>query len=267
MFATVDKPSSANASMYCLQYSAKVWYEPTLKHKPPPVLLQYGPKPWNPPSNKPDAPAPQPKKPPALIKPQIHSHLEWKQMLDEMMWEHPTVMLNLGDLKANVEAVVSDSGASQVIINHIQEAVHEVSSTKWRGQELIGKYIQAMFYPHPAPGEQYPKNPLAVTNSMDMAILDQLCPQLASKELAEDDEHDNGIKDGHGEGKKTHFLKTFLTFLYSGNMPLALSSVGVAATVNSFIHQLQVLDLLPKSDKPEAEIIKNIKDFTPNYLI
>lgn len=267
MFATVDKPSSANASMYRPRYSAKVRYEPTLKHEPPLVLLQYGPKPWNPLSNKPDTPAPQPKKPPAPIKPQIHGCFERKQMLDEMMWEHPTVTLDLGNLKDNVEAVVSDSGASQAIIDRIQEAVHEASSTKRRGQELIGKYIQAVFYPHPAPGEQCPKNPLAVTNCMDMAILDQLCPRLASKELAEDDEHDNGVEDGHGEGKKTHFLKTFLTFLYSGNMPSASSSVGVAATVNSFIHRLQVLDLLPKSDKPEAEIIKNVKDFTPNYLI
>ncbi|KAG0074412.1 hypothetical protein BGZ93_004505, partial [Podila epicladia] len=99
-----------------------------------------------------------------------------------------------------------------------------------------------------------------------MAILDQLCPRLASKELAEDDEHDNVVEDGHGEGKKTHFLQTFLTFLYSGNMPLA-SGLGVAATVNSFIHRLQDLDLLPKSDKLETEIIKNIKDFTPSSLV
>ncbi|KAF9326086.1 hypothetical protein BG006_010449 [Podila minutissima] len=266
MFATVDKPSSANASTYCLRYSAKVRYEPTQKHEPPPVLLQYGPKPWNPPSNKPDAPVPQPKKPPASVKPQIHGHLEQKQMLDEMMWEHPMVMLNLGNLKENVKAVVSDSGASQAIIDSIQKAVREASYTKQRGQELIGKYIQAVFYPHPAPGKQHPKDPLAVTNSTDIAILDQLCPQLTSKELAEDDEHHNGVEDGHGEGKKTHFLNTFLTFLYSGNMPMASSS-GVAATVNSFICQLQDMDLLPKSDKPKAEIIKNIKDFTPSYLI
>lgn len=266
MFATVDKPSSANASTYRPRYSAKVRYEPTLKHEPPPVLLQYGPKPWNSPSNKPDAPAPQPKKPPAPIKPQIHGRFERKQMLDEMMWEHPTVTLDLGNLKENVEAVVSDSGASQVIVDRVQVAVHEASSTKRRGQELIGKYIQAVFYPRPAPGEQRPKNPLAVTNSTDIAILDQLCPRLASKELAEDDKHDDGVEDGHGEGKKTHFLKTFLTFVYSGNMPLA-SSPGVAATVNSFIRRLQDLDFLPKSDKPEAEVIKNTKDFTPSYLI
>lgn len=187
-------------------------------------------------------------------------------MLDEMMWEHPTVTLDLGSLKENVKAMVSDSDASQEIIDSIQEAVREASSTKRRGQELIGKYIQAVFYPRPAPGEQRPKNPLAVTNSADMAILDQLCPRLALKELAKDDEHDNGVEDGHGEGKKTHFLLTFLTFLYSGNMPSA-SNAGVAATVNSFIRRLQDLNLLPKSDKPEAEIIKNIKDFTPNFLV
>ncbi|KAG0077980.1 hypothetical protein BGZ93_003548, partial [Podila epicladia] len=266
MFATVDKPSSANASTYRPRYSAKVRYEPAQKHEPPPVLLQYGPKPWNPPSNKPDAPVPQPKKPPASVKPQIHGHLERKQMLDEMMWEHPTVTLDLGNLEENVKAVVSDSGASQAIIDSIQKAVREASYTKRRGQELIGKYIQAVFYPRPAPGKQHSKDPLAVTNSTDIAILDQLCPRLTSKELAEDDEHHNGVEDGHGEGKKTHFLNTFLTFLYSGNMPMASSS-GVAATVNSFIRRLQDMDLLPKSDKPEAEIIKNIKDFTPSYLI
>ncbi|KAF9367436.1 hypothetical protein BGX21_007410, partial [Mortierella sp. AD011] len=55
-----------------------------------------------------------------------------------------------------------------------------------------------------------PKDPLAVTNSMDIAILDQLCPRLSSKELDKGDEQDKVVEDGHGEGKKTHFLKTFL---------------------------------------------------------
>ncbi|KAF8937410.1 hypothetical protein BGZ47_009061 [Haplosporangium gracile] len=63
MFATVDKPSSVNASTYRPRYSAKVRYEPT--------------------QNTPTKEALPP------IKPQIHGHFERKQMLDEMMWKHP----------------------------------------------------------------------------------------------------------------------------------------------------------------------------------
>ncbi|KAF9140598.1 hypothetical protein BGX20_007484, partial [Mortierella sp. AD010] len=79
MFATVDKPSSVNASTYRPRYSAKVRYEPTQKYEPPPVMQQYELKPWNAPPDKPDPPALQPKKPPAPIKPQIHGHFERKQ--------------------------------------------------------------------------------------------------------------------------------------------------------------------------------------------
>ncbi|KAF8923272.1 hypothetical protein BGZ58_003142, partial [Dissophora ornata] len=266
MFATVDKPSSANASKYRPRYAVKVRYEPTQQHEPPSAMLQYKQKPWNPPPDKPDAPELKAKKPPAPIKPQNHGKFERKEMLDTMMWEHPTVTLDLGDLKENVKTVVSDSDVSQLIVSIIQEAVREASSIKRKGQELIGKYIQAVFYPCLAPGEQRPKDPLAVTNSTDIAILDQLCPRLVSKELDKDDKQDNGVEDGHGEGKKTHFLQTFLTFLYSGNMPSALGS-GVAATVNIFIHRLQDFNLLTNPDKPKAEIIRNIKDFTPTYLV
>ncbi|KAG0058953.1 hypothetical protein BGZ92_007050, partial [Podila epicladia] len=74
------------------------------------------------------------------------------------------VTLDLGNLEENVKAVVLDSGASQAIIDSIQKAVREASSTKRRSQELIGKYIQAVFYPRPALSEQRPMDPLAVTN-------------------------------------------------------------------------------------------------------
>ncbi|KAF8937409.1 hypothetical protein BGZ47_009060 [Haplosporangium gracile] len=152
---------------------------------------------------------------------------------------------------------MSDFGASQLIVSGVQETVREALFIKRRGQ--------AVFYPRHAPGEQCPKDSLVVTNSMDMAILDQLCPRLLSKELDKGDKQNNVVEDGHGEGKKTHFLKTFLAFLYSGNIPLA-SSTGVAATVNSFIRRLQELNFLLKPDRLKAEI-KNIKDFTPGYLV
>ncbi|KAF9187611.1 hypothetical protein BGZ51_001195 [Haplosporangium sp. Z 767] len=240
MFATVGKPSSVNASTCRPWYSAKVSHGARRTTSLTPQRLTE------------EVPAP--------VKPQIHDHLERKQTLGEMMWEHPTVTLDLGDLKENVEAVVSDSGTSQAIIGCVQEAVREASSIKRKGQELIGKYIQAVFYPRPAPGEQRPKDPLAVANSTDMTFPDQLCPRLVSKELAKDDEHDNDVEDGHGEGKRTHFLQTFLTLLYLGNMPSA-SSPGVAAVASSFIRRLQDLDLLPKSDKPKlsAELKRRYK--------
>ncbi|KAG0195786.1 hypothetical protein BGX28_000635, partial [Mortierella sp. GBA30] len=269
MFATVDKRSSANASRYRPRYAVKVRYEPTQQHEPPSAMLQYKLKPWNSPPDKPDAPELKAKKPPAPIKPQIHGKFERKEMLDAMMWEHPTVMLDLGDLKENVKAAVSDSDVSQLIVSTIQEAVREASSIKRKGQELIGKYIQAVFYPCLSPGEQRLKDPRAIANSTDISILDHLCPRLVSKEQGQDDEQDSSAEDGHGEGKKTHFLQTFLTFLYSDNMPLAprSSSSGVAALVITFIHRLQDLKLLPRPDKPQVEIVKKSKDFTPSFLI
>ncbi|KAF9149738.1 hypothetical protein DFQ26_001845, partial [Actinomortierella ambigua] len=293
MFATVDRPSSANASAYRPRYSAKVRYEPTQRREPPPVMLQHKLKPWKPPPVTSNDAEPKSKKPPAPIRPQIHDCLERGRMLDEMMWEHPTVTLDLGGLKENVNAVVSDPDTSQTITNCIQEAVREASSVKRRGQELIGKYILEVFYPRPGPSEPRPDLPQVVTNSTDIAVLDQLCPRFAPSKSGRDEEKDSDVEDGLGEGQKTRFLQMFLNFLYSGNTPIlrlpkvtptastpsasgssttvkklsAVSKPSVATTATNFIYRLQELNLLPTPDKSKVPTTRNIVAFAPSSLV
>ncbi|KAF9586310.1 hypothetical protein BGW38_007057 [Lunasporangiospora selenospora] len=86
-----------------------------------------------------EAQASQPKAPSALIKTVFLSGSKCYAM-----WEHPMVTLYLGYLKENIEAVASDSEASQMILDCVQQAVREASSIKRRAQELIGLYIQEM---------------------------------------------------------------------------------------------------------------------------
>ncbi|KAG0342296.1 hypothetical protein BG004_005704 [Podila humilis] len=289
MFATTDRPSFVNSSTYRSRYSAKVRYEPTLQHEPPPVMVQYELKPWKPGSKKPVAPQQTSNKPPLPIRPQVQGCLEWGQMLDEMMWEHPTYSLDLGGLKENIESVVADSDSSHAITECIQQAVREALSVKRRAQELIGKYISDMFYPRPATGGPRPKDTQPVTNSTDIAIQDLLCPRITSTSIK--DEGSDNIEDGHGEGNKTCFLQAFLRLLYSGNMPIlrlqersymnttptisdpstAAKEISkprkpsVSATVQSFIYRLQDLGLLPVPDKQQDESCK--MPFTTSSIV
>ncbi|KAG0098493.1 hypothetical protein BGZ93_011315 [Podila epicladia] len=172
--------------------------------------------------------------------------------------------LDLGPLTKNVRAVLKDSPAAESVINCIRGAVHEASTVKRRCQELIGLFLNEVFFPAPAPGVPRPKEPAATISSQDQSFLDDLCPCLLSKEMAADAENENGAEDGHGECNKTTFLQCFLIYLYSGNLP---QNKGKGVAINTFICRLQDLGILPKSEMTKAETLKNIKEYTPSHVV
>ncbi|KAG0220882.1 hypothetical protein BGW42_008609, partial [Actinomortierella wolfii] len=78
-----------------------------------------------------------------------------------MAWEHPTVTLDVGTLRANVSRAVAPHDAA---VECIQRAVREASAIKRRCQELIGLFLHEVFVDGRLKTED------------DRQILDFLCP-------------------------------------------------------------------------------------------
>ncbi|KAI8345425.1 hypothetical protein B0O80DRAFT_473459 [Mortierella sp. GBAus27b] len=254
-FDTVDKQNPANAHSYRPRYSYKVRYEPSREQPEPAVSLQYTMKPWKDPPEKP-ASSTTPKRPVAAIKAQIsgEDRFERKEMMDALFFEHPTVTLDLGRLSPNVNAAVENEPIANGIIECIRGAVKVAWDTKRRCQMLIGLYLEDLFYPRPSPGAPRPATPVEIIGDDDQAILDN--------GRNNDDERPN--EDGKDDGSNAPFIRSFLTFLYSGNSP-GKNKTGNA--VSTFISRLQDMGHLENYEGNRAEIFRNIKEFTPGFVV
>ncbi|KAI8358797.1 hypothetical protein B0O80DRAFT_441461 [Mortierella sp. GBAus27b] len=264
-FDTVDKQNPANAHSYRPRYSYKVRYEPSSEQPEPAVSLQYTMKPWKDPPEKP-ASSTTPKRPVAAIKAQIsgEDRFERKEMLDALSFEHPTVTLDLGRLSPNVNAAVENEPIVNGIIECIRGAVKVAWDTKRRCQMLIGLYLEDLFYPRPSPGAPRPATPVEIIGDDDQAILDSLCPRLSSREMEGNNDDERPNEDGKDDGSNAPFIRSFLTFLYSGNSP-GKNKTGNG--VSTFISRLQDMGHLENYEGNRAEMSRNIKEFTPNFVV
>ncbi|KAF9342723.1 hypothetical protein BGX26_006978, partial [Mortierella sp. AD094] len=129
---------------------------------------------------------------------------------------------------------------------------------------LIGLYLEDLFYPAPSPGAPRPAMPVAAISEDDQGILDNLCPRLSSKEMNGDDDDVGPAEDGRDDGSNVPFIRSFLIFLYSGNLP-DKSKIGSA--VNTFIGRLQEMGHLEKSQGAKADMLKNVKEYTPCFVV
>ncbi|KAK3842596.1 MAG: hypothetical protein J3R72DRAFT_128952 [Linnemannia gamsii] len=87
-------------------------------------------------------------------------------------------------------------------------------------------YVQYLFYPPPTAGAPRPAMPVANISQRDQAILDNLCRRLLSKEMGGYNDDASSSKGGQDDGSNAPFIRTFLTFLYSGNLLLLLDRVS-----------------------------------------
>ena len=266
-FLTIDKPNSIQSHTHRPRYTPKVRHEPTQKQAPPQISLQYTLKAWKQPPEQATLEDLTPKKPPAPIQPKLEEAIlpGRKDIMKALTWEHPTVALDLGSLTKNTCAVLKDDGLSDSVVQCIRGAVRAASNTKRRCQEVIGRYLEDVFFPRPAPNDPRPKVPTTAISSEDQSFLDWLCPRLSSKQTIEATDDDDGIEDGSSDDNNTVFLRCFLTFLYSDNLPNSGSKTGQATT--KFIRRLQQLTILSGSSEQSAEKVKNVKEYTPSYLV
>ncbi|KAG0350948.1 hypothetical protein BGZ54_003506, partial [Gamsiella multidivaricata] len=237
-FDTLDKPDPDRSHQYRPRYSPEVRFEPSKEQPAPAISTQYKLKPWKEPPEKPSLPEPTKKKPTAAIKTEINDDNRFgrKEMMDALSFEHPTVTLDLDRLSSNVHGAVEDDLIAKTIVECIRGAVRVAWETKKRCQMLIGLYLEDLFYPSSSPGAPRPAVPVTAISKDDQGILDSLCPRLSSKEMNGGGDDVGPAGDGQDDGSNAPFIRSFLCFLYSGNLP-DKSKIGSA--VNTFIGRLQ----------------------------
>ncbi|KAF9083002.1 hypothetical protein BGX27_004292, partial [Mortierella sp. AM989] len=264
-FATIDKPDPAMNHRHRPRYSPKIRYEPRIEQPAPAVMMQYTLKPWEKPPEKPIAPEPKKTKP-AAIKPEITEVNDFgrKEMMNALSFEHPTVTLDLDRLSTNVCATLDDELVCKAIVECIRGAVQVAWNTKRQCQMLIGLYLEDLFYPRPEGSGPRPAVPVTTISEKDQTILNNLCPPLASKDMTDGDDNDGSVEDGGDDGSNALFIKSFLMFLYSGNPP---GNDKVGSAVNTFISCLQEMNHLEKLHSTRADLLRNIKDYTPGFVV
>ncbi|KAG0008744.1 hypothetical protein BGZ80_003113, partial [Entomortierella chlamydospora] len=148
---------------------------------------------------------PAPKKPPAPIQPKLEEDVlpGRKDIKVALTWEHPIITLDLGTLTENVRAVLKDDSLSDSVLQCIRGAVRVASKTKRQGQEVIGRYLEEVFFPKPSPDGPRPKTPTMAISSEDQNCLDWICSRLPSKEDIKADDKYAGVEDGSDDDSNT----------------------------------------------------------------
>lgn len=223
-------------------------------------MLQYKWKPSKKPVDRPGSPVPVPtKKKVPPIRKEKHDASK-KTLLHEMAWEHPTVNLDMGTLRANVHQSLPNKDAANLVVSCIKGAVREASKVKRRCQEVLGRYLEKMS-----------SMPSGAIDEQDRAILHCIC--LPDKNDKDDkdissDGGDSGVNDEDSpvdnDGTEA-FVHSFMTFLYSGNLSSKTGGTGVV--VNKFVRRLQDLSLLPRPDISDRLKLKNKMEYTPSSLV
>jgi len=224
------------------------------EHPPPPTMKLFKWKPFSkvpdnpvgikPPGNHAGSkpPAPARRKPPP-----VSDSSSKAELVRAMAREHPTVVVQAGTLAANVNRAMGDSPLVHEVRSCLREIIKIAADTKRKGQQLIGRFIEAIY----AQG-----GPTAD----DKTILSYLCPNVSSKvekasvkdsheegededEEKEDQEQEIGFDDPpKKESEDLQFYATLLQYLYSQK---DISKGLSGQRVQKFVHRAINLGLLP----------------------
>jgi len=168
-------------------------------------------------------------------------------------------------LKTNVERVLTDRPDLQLeVINCIKEGSALAVDIKRKAQGLIGAFLEKLQTRMKVAEESKRQEPRKAGKAMleserlkarrdavtidERDTLDYLCGRVepmvnkCGDDDADDSQGDSGDLDAEGKGNKhVMFLRSFLTYLYSRNLPDKNSKIGKA--VNTFINILVGLQL------------------------
>ncbi|KAK5828979.1 hypothetical protein F5H01DRAFT_12584 [Linnemannia elongata] len=207
-----------------------------------------------------------------------------KQRLSKSLgWHHPTVSLEVGTLEANTRRVSSLSPELQgEVAKCLKEGSQLAVDIKRKAQRLIGRFLETLRtrIEDAVVEARRKKNGEALLESDrlkarreavsddERVVLDFLCERIKPK-VDKDNGLDGGQKDaGQSDldeetDKCVKFLETFLTYLYSENLPNKNSAMGKA--VNKFVGILADLELFDAS-RNRGEINVSMS-FTPSMLV
>ncbi|KAG0288492.1 hypothetical protein BGZ98_004250, partial [Dissophora globulifera] len=199
---------------------------------------------------------------------------------------HPTSSLEVGTLDTNTKRVFLDNpGLQQEVVECIKEASRLAVDVKREAQRLIGQYLEklrtridaevAKAWGQKKSGEKLSeferlearRNALS---DKEREILDYLAGEVKPKKSGNDEDDIEGNQDEAGDQdseeddiKHTQFLRSFMVYLYSRNLPTKTTKIGGA--VDTFIGILADMDLL-NITRTRDELNKRMP-FTPTPLV
>ncbi|KAK5816265.1 hypothetical protein F5H01DRAFT_202893 [Linnemannia elongata] len=190
-----------------------------------------------------------------------------QSLIRSLGWHHPISSLEVGTLKTNVERALIDRPDLQLeVINCINEGSALAVDIKRKAQRLIGAFLEMLQIRMKAAEESKRQELRKAGKTMleserlearrdavtvdERDTLDYLCGRIEPLTNKCDDADADGddIQEDSGDldaerkdNKHSMFLRSFLTYLYSRNLPDKNSKIG--KSVNTFINILVGLQL------------------------
>jgi len=145
-----------------------------IEHGPPDVLKQFSWKPWTKPPESPQE-RPIPPKPKAKFTKRLQrlDDMEKRGLVDELQWQHPTRVLNVGTINANVSRALIKEGLPVDYLPRIKTCLSDIAQqaakAKRTCQLAIGQYLEHLL--------------LENVDTQDRLILGQLCHPFTDKDV------------------------------------------------------------------------------------
>ena len=145
-----------------------------IEHEPPDVLKQFSWKPWTKPPESPQE-RPIPPKPKAKFTKRLQrlDDMEKRGLVDELQWQHPTRVLNVGTINANVSRALIKEGLPVDYLPRIKTCLSDIAQqaakAKRTCQLAIGQYLEHLL--------------LENVDTQDRLILGQLCHPFTDKDV------------------------------------------------------------------------------------
>lgn len=216
--------TSGRKYKYRLRYAIKTRSR-MVKHEPPDVLKQFVWKPWTKIPESPKEPI-SPPKPEANSKKRVRNldDMEKRNLVKELQWEHPTRVLNVGTINANVSRALAKESLPPEYLPQIKTCFSDIAKkaakAKRTCQLAIGQYLEQLS--------------LENVDEQDRLILARLCRPFTAKDVIKDEDIEaeqdaverddqerndecNDSNDSKNEALK--FFLSLLTAIYNSKCP------------------------------------------------
>ncbi|KAF9201869.1 hypothetical protein BGZ59_002472, partial [Podila verticillata] len=196
-----------------------------VKHEPPDVLKQFVWKPWTKIPESPKEPI-SPPKPEAKSKKRVRNldDMEKRNLVKELQWEHPTRVLNVGTINANVSRALAKESLPPEYLPQIKTCFSDIAKkaakAKRTCQLAIGQYLEQLS--------------LENVDEQDRLILARLCRPFTAKDVIKDEdieaeqdaverddqERNDECNDSNDSKNETlKFFLSLLTAIYNSKCP------------------------------------------------
>lgn len=196
-----------------------------VKHEPPDVLKQFVWKPWTKIPESPEEPI-SPPKPEAKSKKRVRNldDMEKRNLVKELQWEHPTRVLNVGTINANVSRALAKESLPPEYLPQIKTCFSDIAKkaakAKRTCQLAIGQYLEQLS--------------LENVDEQDRLILARLCRPFTANDVIKDEDveaeqdaverddqerNDECNDSNDSKNESLQFFLSLLTAIYNSKCP------------------------------------------------